>query len=285
VNAGRTRPNFLVIGAAKAGTTSLFHYLSEHPQVFMPRAKELDFFVKELNWSKGSAWYERQFRSAPPSATTGEASTNYTKYPRHDGVPERIAAYVPTVRLVYLVRDPIERIRSQYEQRVSTGREHEPFATAIWRKADYVEASCYALQIGRYLEHFPREQLLVLTAENLLAARLDTVARVYDFLGVDRSFVPPAIDHEFYRTDERRRHSPRGNWVRRTAKRYIPASARAKELFDQRRGSRKGGTGSPTGQRLVVPDAVRDQLADALREDVGQLRTYMPVGFDGWGIA
>ena len=86
-------PNFLVIGAMKAGTTSLYHYLRDHPQVFMPDTKEVNFFNPLRNWRHGVSWYEEQFRAAPAEAlAVGEASTSYTKYPWVKDVPERITS-------------------------------------------------------------------------------------------------------------------------------------------------------------------------------------------------
>ena len=86
-------PNFLVIGAMKAGTSSLYQYLRAHPQIFMPAAKELSFFAYEPNARHDLEWYRRQFAPAGEGAVAlGEASTMYTKFPRHPGVPERIAA-------------------------------------------------------------------------------------------------------------------------------------------------------------------------------------------------
>jgi hypothetical protein len=85
-------PSFLIIGAMKAGTTSLYHYLKSHPQIHMSRIKELDFFVTELNWGRGLDWYSQQFSGIGTNVlAAGEASTNYTKYPRYKGVPERIS--------------------------------------------------------------------------------------------------------------------------------------------------------------------------------------------------
>src|SRR3954463_6324498 len=84
-------PNFLIIGAMKGGTTSLYHYLRPHPEVFMPVTKELHFFVAEKNLLLGPGWYERRFRGAGDAIAVGEASTDYTKYPLYQGVPERIA--------------------------------------------------------------------------------------------------------------------------------------------------------------------------------------------------
>ena len=99
-------PNVLVVGAAKCGTTSLHEYLDRHPEIAMAREKELDFFVEQKNWSRGVDWYERQFAAAP---VRGESSPSYTAYPRYRGVPERIRRIVPDAKLVYLVRDPVER--------------------------------------------------------------------------------------------------------------------------------------------------------------------------------
>src|SRR5436190_12136822 len=99
-------PHFVVIGAMKAGTTSLWHYLRAHPRVYMPRIKELRYFQKGGALSRGLAWYEAQFAAAEPGQLAGEASPGYTKYPHQTGVPERMAAVIPDARLVYVVRDP-----------------------------------------------------------------------------------------------------------------------------------------------------------------------------------
>src|SRR5437879_4812348 len=150
----------------KAGTTSLYHYLRPHPEVFMPKTKELDFFVEEMNWSRGWTWYREQFEAAPAhTKARGEASTAYAKAPRFRGVPVRIAATLPDVRLVYVIRNPIERIRSHYQHRVATGAEVRPLEAAVLENPIYVDYSRYAFQIEQFLEHFPREQLLVVRSE------------------------------------------------------------------------------------------------------------------------
>src|SRR5215211_9390855 len=106
-------PNFLVIGAMKAGTTSLYHYLRHHPQVFMPEIKELNFFNPLRNWRRGVEWYEEQFEGIPDSVVAiGEASTSYTKFPWIREVPARITSVLGEIRLIYVVRDPIERMQS-----------------------------------------------------------------------------------------------------------------------------------------------------------------------------
>ena len=108
-------PNLIVIGAAKCGTTSLHAYLDEHPEIAMSREKELHFFVDRKNWGRGIEWYEAQFDASAP--VRGESSPGYSAYPLYEGVAERMARVVPDAKLVYLVRDPVERVVSHYTHR------------------------------------------------------------------------------------------------------------------------------------------------------------------------
>jgi hypothetical protein len=284
-------PNFIVIGAMKSGTTSLFHYLQAHPQVFMSPLKEVDFFAQDANWGRGLDWYRRQFDGAGDDVVAiGEASTSYSKYPEYDGVPERIAATLPDVRLIYVVRDPVERIRSHYQHRSLVGAEREPLEVAVLGDPRYVDCSRYAFQIERYLRVFPRDRLLVVSSEDLRSRRAQTMRRIYRFLDVDEAFVPHTLDTEFYRTDERAGYPPFVWWLRRTVKRYVPAGKRAKELIDHvlpaSLGRVRPGAGpSPEPANAAIPDDVRRQLEERLRDDVESLYAYMPEGFDGWRIA
>jgi len=275
----------------KAGTTSLFHYLQAHPQVFMSPLKEVDFFVEESNWGRGLDWYRRQFDGAGPDVTAiGEASTAYTKYPEFTGVPERIAATLPEARLIYVMRDPIERIRSHHQHRTLIGAERAPLEVAVAQDERYVNCSRYAMQIERYLDRFPLDRILLVTSEDLRHQRIPTIRRIQTFLGVDPDFVSGDIDHEFYRTEERASYPPFVWWVRRTVKRYVPAGKRAKELIDlvvpASIGRRHRAQPAPAETRSSsVPEPLRARLADQLREDVAKLHSFMPDSFDGWGIA
>jgi len=284
-------PNFLLIGAMKAGTTSLYHYLQAHPQVYMSPIKEPEFFVEQSNWRRGIDWYCEQFASAGPDATAiGEASTLYTRYPRHQGIPQRIASHIPKVRLIYVVRDPIERIRSHYQHRVAQASERAPFEEAVFEDPTYVDCSRYALQIEQYMEYFPREQLLVITSEELRDARQATIRRVYEHLGVDVDFVPDDLDRRFYETKGRAARSLIPLWVRKSLKKYFPATKRAVELepnvlrvFNRLRG--RMGTGPNRATSFAIPEGVRERLVHLLAEDMERLRGYMGPHFDGWGIA
>lgn len=288
---GQRLPTFLLIGAMKAGTTSLFHYLGAHPQVATPQYKAPEFFAEEGNWHRGIDWYRRQFPATGPDVLAiGEASNVYTKYPRYRGVPERIAAHIPGVRLVYVVRDPIARIRSHYQTRVTEGSERAPFSEAVFADPIYLDYSRYALQIEQYLEHFPREQLLVITAEDLRTSRDATVARVYEFIGVDPGFAPADLDRDFYQTKDRAVRSPVPLWVRKGLKHHFPATRRFKELENNTLGALRRITGRDVARTtspvpVDISDAVRERIVAELADDVRRLRAHLDADFAGWGIA
>jgi sulfotransferase family protein len=286
VTSSRNLPNFLIIGAMKGGTTSLWYYLRSHPQVFMPQRKEPHFFSDAGVWSRGLEWYERQFSEAPPTAVAvGEASTTYSKHPEYPGVPARIASVIPDVRLIYVIRQPMERMRSQYLHHVAKGREHDPIESALMSKPTYVNNSRYAMQIACYLEHFHRNQLLIFTSEELRGDRIPTLRRVYEFLEIDEDWVPPMIEQEFYRTVERRKVRPSTLRARRlpgirSFGRLIPPEKKARAM--------KSGrllTKTLDADQAAITESLRRHLEEMLREDVRQLRQFLGPNFDGWGIA
>lgn len=179
-------PDFVIIGAMKCGTTTLYRHLSDHPGVDMSRDKETDYFVAEKNWSRGPDWYSAQFR--PENAKRrGEASPNYTKCRDFPGVAERMASVIPNARLIYIVRDPVVRVQSQFRHSflmgdISSGL--DDFAGSH-EYEHILDASRYARQIEAYFACFPKEAILVLDFDDLVADPqlvMDSVAR---HIGVD----------------------------------------------------------------------------------------------------
>lgn len=275
-------PNFLVIGAMKAGTTSLYEYLRSHPQVFMPDKKELDFFVSELNFDRGRTWYESQFDDAGNAAAIGEASTNYTKYPIFAGVPGRIANVVPDARLVYAIRHPIERMRSQYLHERLLGEERMPIERALVRHRRYRDFSNYGMQISQYLDHFPREQLLVICAEDLRGNRSAVLRRICRFLGIDENWRGPVVEREFHRTAEKRvPRSPLRGIIRSSV--YVKISPFVPRPV--KRFGRRFLTKGTDFSRAQFSDGLQERLEDMVRDDVRALRAYLGDEFHGWGIA
>jgi len=270
----------------KAGTTSLYHYMAAHPDVFMASVKELDFFVETANWSRGSDWYARQFDDARGVAAVGEASTAYAKHPIVPGVPERIASVIPHCRMIYVLRDPIDRIRSHYQHRVAIGSERARIEDAVIEDPIYVACSRYASQIERYLDYFPREQLLLITSEHLRSDRAATMRRVFRFIGVDELIVPTTLDHEYYRTDGRARYPPIVGKLRHALKERVPAAKRAKEFVDSTlpRLVRARRANAPANTGPSMPSDTRLQLIELLRDDVERLGRYLPEGTEGWSV-
>jgi hypothetical protein len=278
---GPVLPNFLIIGAQKAGTTSLWQYLLTHPQVFLSAKKELRFFVEDRNWQLGQEWYERQFIGAESAVAIGEASPQYTRHPRHPGVAARIKGIIPDVRFLYLLRDPIARIRSEYLNNVVRGEEHEPLEKAVLSQPMYLAGSRYAFQIEQYLEYFSLDHFLVITSEELRDQRDATMSKVFRFLEVGDGWELPTLQQEFNRTENKRMRRPLLRTARRVPVlrglgRFAPASL--KEL------DRRMKIHRVDPESAAISDDLRDHLANQLRDDIKQLRSYLGNNFDGWGI-
>jgi hypothetical protein len=198
----RMLPDSLVIGAQKAGTTSLFHYLVRHPRVLAPPRKEIGFFT--ANWQRGLDWYRWHFPlRRPGGARTLEASTGYLDQPY---VPARVAQVLPQARFLVLMRDPLERAWSHWRHSVRLGVEQLSFADALAAEEERLaplfermgqdesyhprELSYYTYQRrGRYAEHlenwfrfFPRERFLILPSEQLYRRPGATMEGVWRFL-------------------------------------------------------------------------------------------------------
>jgi Sulfotransferase domain len=208
----RRLPDFLVIGAQRAGSTSLFAQLCGHSGVAAPSHKEIHYF--DLQSFHSLRWYRSHF---PPAAAargrlTGEASPYYLFHP---AVPARVAAALPDVRLVALLRDPVARAYSQYQLSVRDGHEQLGFEEALsaepgrlagedarlvtdrayrghaHRHHSYASRGLYAEQLRRWHEHVHPERLLVVSSEELFADPERITATVLGFLGLDTAEVPP----------------------------------------------------------------------------------------------
>jgi hypothetical protein len=200
----RPLPDFLVLGAQKAGTTALYEYLRRHPQISGPSWKEVSFF--DRHWARGESWYRGNF---PNVARTrgkhvGEASPSYVFHPL---APQRVEEVVPEARLIVLVRNPVDRALSQYNHEVALGREPLPFEEALdaeeerlrgeqermaadpryfsreWWSHTYKARGRYAEQLERWLAVFPCEQLLILPSDDLGSDPARAHAQVLEFLG------------------------------------------------------------------------------------------------------
>jgi hypothetical protein len=198
-NLGGRLPDFIIVGATKAGTTSLDFYLSLHPEIHMARPKEPRFFIEAEEplgrWGKGVDWYRGLFRTG--KKLCGEASPAYTHAPSLSGVPERMARLIPNAKLIYLVREPMERMKSHFLMQCRRNTSSESLADFLTANPESrcLLASCYGSQLERFLQFFPLEQMLVMESEDLARRRSPALRRIFDFLGVDADFSTPLFHH------------------------------------------------------------------------------------------
>ncbi len=211
------RPNFLIIGAAKSGTTALWHYLRQHPQIYMSPRKHTRFFAFEVeepgfrgpgprNPSVPYAItdieaYHKLFEGVTNETAIGEASHSYLYRPE---APERIQRYAPDMKLIAVLRNPVDRANSHFNQMIRDGREPlDDFARSLeeeegrirdhwWPDFHYVQIGLYHTQLERYFDLFKRGQIKVYLYEDFGSTPYGVVRDIFGFLGVDDTFVPRA---------------------------------------------------------------------------------------------
>ena len=209
----RCLPDFIIAGAGKAGTTSLWQYLAEHPCVARSTTKEVNFF--NLNFACGVNWYRTHFPLSMTlnSATrqdgrkiTGESTPSYLFNPL---VPQRVAAVVPNVKIVILLRNPVDRAFSHYQLKIKRRDETRPFDEAVdveierldrqhaqaandpqgyfdpaYHRVSYLAQGLYLHQIQRWEQYFPAGQLLIIESSEFFKQTAEVYLRVLDFLGL-----------------------------------------------------------------------------------------------------
>lgn len=185
------RPNFLVIGAMKSATTSLCELLGDHPDVFICKPKEPEFFCKDTVYKQGWKWYESLFSPALNKIAIGEGTASYTKRLIFPQTAMRIAHDIPDTKLIYIVRHPLERIESHWTHSILAGSNATMrFCDALRQFPNYIDTSLYFHQINAYREYFSDDHILVLFFEDFKANPDKILERCFRFLGVDPTFHP-----------------------------------------------------------------------------------------------
>jgi Sulfotransferase family len=290
-----TMPNFLVVGAMKSGTTALYYYLEQHPQIYMSPVKEPDFFCLEgqkdadANSVTDIEAYRDLFKGVSDERAFGEASHCYLYEP---GAVDRIRHYVPEARFIAILRNPIDRAYSHYLHMVRNGTEPvADFAQALREEEigahpgrtfqDYIGVGLYHGQLKRYFDTFGRHRIRVYLYEDLSNAPLGTLRDAFRFLGVDDTFVPDVSLRRNVSGEPKHksldRFLQRPNPVKRVLKLYLPAGLRWRlsEVVDTLK------TRNLT-QPAPLPREVRQQLIEVYREDVRNLAGLIDRDLSGW---
>lgn len=274
-------PNFMIVGAPKAGTTSLCHYLSEHPQVFMSDPKEVNFFSKEeiegqdlyykAFHARNLAEYEDVFAGVTDEKAIGEGSVSYLFYPK---TSQKIKDVLPNVKIIILLREPVSRGFSHYLMDYRLGFVKLPFDEIVYQKSNhknnalyfqqYVELGLYYKQVKRYLDCFDRKQVKIYLQEDLRQDIRGVIGDLYDFLELDGSFIPD-IDkqHNVF-------SMPRGRLIHRLYASPLVRSTVSKIFSDTTKEIIRNAFFERC-KKPTLEEKVKNHLVDFYKNDIEQL--------------
>lgn len=297
---GGRLPNFLIIGAAKAGTTSIFRYLGQHPQIHTCLLKEPHFFSTDQIYEYGFDWYKGLYADAKIDQICGEASTSYSMWPKTASTPQRIYDVVPDVKLIYIIREPIARIESECLQIFKYSRYvlgDQSLPSSVDALLEYmtdekngvgihpIHNSEYIRQINQYLRLFKRDQLLILFQEDLQHQPGETLSKTFEFLGVDKDF----------KIDLAQKHNVTQNFTQglkvekfTDSLRKVPGYGLIKRLLPA---SSKEAVKSFATSKIIKEDAVqsmsdetRNRLAEHFRPLNNELADFLHRDISHWNL-
>lgn len=272
-------PNFLIIGAMKAGTTSLAAWLGAHPDVHIPPDKELHYFNNPNRYAAGLHWYRSQFAGVTAERAIGEATPGYMAHP---DVPGRIRQVLPDIRMIAILRHPAERIYSQYQHLRAVGREQRTFAQVVDEElTGTAPAFAFYLQRGRYVEHihklrslFPTSALRLVLFEDLASDPQGVFADACRFIGVDLAQVPANVGKVY---------NPRMR-VRSVRLRTAVERAKLKGQIPRTVASLIGSFNQVPDKRPAEPmdEALRSRLVDAYLDQIPELEKILGRDLSAW---
>lgn len=207
--------DFLVIGAMKGGTTSLYEYLSAHHQIDLISVKELNFYNNETHWARGRKWYEQRF--ANNGKLRGDVNPNYAMYPLCKDVPARIHSLYPHCKIIYLLREPVSRTISHIQHNVTETKEQRPLDQIVSKLEqgtdpfNYVGNSRYYFQLEQFLKYFPMNQVSLISSADLKDRRAETLATLVSFLGLEDFRDEQVYSHVIHQGKDKRQHAA---WLR-----------------------------------------------------------------------
>ena len=272
-------PDFLIIGAMKCATSTLQAQLAAQPGVFMTTPKEPNFFSDDEIYARGLPWYEGLFADAAPGDLKGEASTHYTKLPTYPECLARLSAALERPKLIYMIRNPIDRAISHYIHEWTLGRMPDEIGTAIERHPELIAYSEYAYQIAPYLETYGAERICLTSLERLQADPGGELTRIGTFLDLP---APPVWQEEQARVNasaQRIRRLPLHGLLIRNP---VAAALRRALIPQAVRNAIKGRL--QMQKRPEISQDCRTRLEEVFAQDYAQLRDMFP-GQDHLGLS
>jgi len=278
-------PDFIIIGAQKCGTSSLHNYLDAHPDIGMSIEKEVQYFNEGYRWEKGLDWYKSRFREGP--GFKGEASPQYTWYPFHQQSAREMHKLLPDIKLIYMVRDPITRIASQYQDWVAQfwerGNFEQVMQSILSNPEDrYRVTSSYWYQLEHYLEFYSPAQIKVVAQEDMYHNRTETIQDIIGFIGADPDFKSDIWEERIHTGEEKRRPNKLmqwvvGDWLRMQL--LEPRAISHRTAYYIRQFIQM--TGSPV-ERPNPTGEDEQKLIELFRNDVHKLREFAGQSFPHW---
>lgn len=177
------QPNFVIIGAMKCATSTIHDQLALQPGIFMTELKEPNFFSNDEQYSKGWEWYSSHFQAARKTEICGESSTHYTKLPTYPNTVERIYKHLPDIKLIYVMRHPIDRLVSQYIHEWTLNILSVDINQAIDSYKELIDYSLYSKQLEPYINTFGKEKILPIFFERLVSHKQEELERICNFIG------------------------------------------------------------------------------------------------------
>jgi len=276
------KPNFLVIGAAKAATTSLCELLGQHPDVFLCKPKEPHFFSIEAVYQRGWAWYESLFENAQGCAAVGEGSTSYSMTGVWPETVPRIMRHLDAPRIIYSVREPFSRVESGWMQsRHSANPVALPsFTRSLRESPNFLDESLYWKQISAYRRCIPDDRILIVFFEDFIRDPHAVLRRCFEFLGVDPDFEAPDAHRARkssadYRVDRLALTALRRFPLFERARRWVPHGLRPWLIRTLR---------SPLAGRPQWDEDTRQWFARQIADDIRTFLEYYGKRRDYWNL-
>jgi len=286
----RPLPDAVCIGASKCGTTSLHYYMHAHPEIGVPRKKEVHFFLDPGNWHRGQEWYRKQF---PRRRVRVESfGGGYTHYPLQQGVARRMHEVLPHGKFIYMVRDPVERMIARYIHNVCACLEAADPADAFSGEPLenlYISESLYFTQLNQFLEYFDASRFLIVDYRSFKDRRKETLREIFQFLGVDADFSSPAFQVVRHPTVGKRRKNALGVAIHQkfgrhflSALEHLPLPMRMQRAVSHHSDQLLYWLLSRPMARPQLDHGLRSKLNELFRPEVEKLEIFAGRKFADW---